>query len=127
MGEQATPTKPGWYPHRYGDEGMESYWNGSEWTGKSRLKPSLFGRSGSGSVGRRWAAFGSILLALFLDLWASAFISMWGFELGLMALSAGTVVWILAAARTSGRQTRATLWVIVIAHVIVCLWLLSVL
>ncbi len=38
MGEQDTPTEPGWYSHRYGDEGRESYWDGWEWTGEPRAQ-----------------------------------------------------------------------------------------
>jgi len=31
--------RPGWYPHRYGNEEMQSNWDGEQWTGASRLRP----------------------------------------------------------------------------------------
>jgi amino acid transporter len=54
MSRRQTPTKPGWYPHRYGDEGKESYWNGREWTGQTRQRRSRV----SGWV---WFAVGAVV------------------------------------------------------------------
>ena len=66
--DPSSPNKPGWYPHRYGVEGMQSYWDGSAWTGQSRPKsrgPSLRAiGTGMGAVALlvAWRLLASIFL-----------------------------------------------------------------
>lgn len=67
MGEPNTPTKPGWYPHRYGEEGKQSYWDGNDWTGESRATRRAgvtFWAALAGSLGLMAALMGLVGSAL---------------------------------------------------------------
>jgi len=86
MAEPAMPTEPDRYPHCDGVEGMQTYWDGSSWTGESRYEPTRVSVRGIGSrmvsglvrgaFGLAWGLIvyvavmivGSVLTVLILDL-----------------------------------------------------------
>ena len=114
MAGDREPKRRGWYPHRFGDEGMQSYWNGSEWTGKSRPKPSL-------SLSPR-SAFGWVVLAIGINL-VGGLISPGEATTALdwVFWAASTAAWVLAAINARQGVGRVLLWLIAVGNVF--LWL----
>lgn len=119
MARGSEPNKPGWYPHRYGDEGMQSYWNGSHWTGQSRPKPSLFLSRGAGSSGSERGAFRWVLIALGLGL-VGSLVSQSGpiTVLDWVLAAAATAMWLLAAVNARSKLGRVVLWVIFVVQAV---------
>lgn len=119
MPRGSKPKKPGWYPHRYGNEGMQSYWNGSNWTGQSRPKPSLFRSRSPGRDHNEKGAFRWVLLALGLGLAGSLVVQAGRITaLDWMFAAAGTAVWFLAAVNARSKLGKVVLWVIFVVQAV---------
>ena len=104
VARSSEPKRPGWYPHRYDVEGMQSYWNGSSWTGESRPKPEFLIRG---------VAFWAVVLAVGIDAVALfVFGSVWW--LGLAIGTVATIPLVLAVLRVDDgigkRFVRWLLW-----------------
>lgn len=105
MGDLDTPTTPGWYPHRYGDEGMESYWNGREWTGERTVS-----RVGAWASEASRVVGASLVIALVVPVALIAIgFGAWALG-GLVALLAGVVFVVLCGGAVAVMRSLRDSW-----------------